>query len=154
MTLAVDVAADAVRLPISRARVAELAAGVLRAERVRDAMLSIAFVTDRAIAALNARHLGSRGATDVIAFGFARPHPTAPVIGDIYIAPDVARRNAQRLGTGVRAELARLVVHGVLHVLGYDHPDGDGRTRSAMWRRQEQLVARLAPRRPARRGVR
>jgi probable rRNA maturation factor len=146
MTLAVDVAAEGLRLPISRERVAELAIRVLRAERVRDAMLSIAFVSDQAIAALNARHLGRRGATDVIAFGFARSSESAPVIGDIYIAPGVARENARRLGTRVRAELARLVVHGVLHVLGHDHPEGEGRTQSPMWRRQERLLARLAGR--------
>ena len=44
----------------------------------------------------------------------------------------------------VRRELARLVVHGVLHVLGYDHPEDDDRERSPMWRRQEKIVARLA----------
>jgi ssRNA-specific RNase YbeY (16S rRNA maturation enzyme) len=43
-------------------------------------------------------------------------------------------------------ELVRLVVHGTLHVLGYDHPDGPGRTRSAMWRRQERYVRRLVER--------
>ena len=40
-------------------------------------------------------------------------------------------------------ELLRLAVHGTLHVLGYDHPDGPGRTRCSMWRRQERYVRRL-----------
>jgi probable rRNA maturation factor len=43
----------------------------------------------------------------------------------------------------VEEELVRLTVHGTLHVLGYDHPEGDHRTRSAMWRRQERYVKRL-----------
>jgi probable rRNA maturation factor len=143
MTLVVDVAVESDPPPLSRARVAELARGVLRAERVRDAMLSIAFVPARAIATLNRRHLGHRGATDVIAFGFTRASSDAPVVGDVYISPDVARRNARRHGVGVREELARLVVHGTLHVLGYDHPAGERRTASPMWRRQETLLARL-----------
>lgn len=140
MSLAVAVSTDGTRIPIARQRVAALARRVLRAERVRDALLSVSFVSARAIAALNARHLGHRGPTDVIAFGFAPAGPGAPVVGDIYIAPDVARTNARRHGVGVREELARLVVHGTLHVLGYDHPAGDARTASPMWRRQELLL--------------
>jgi ssRNA-specific RNase YbeY (16S rRNA maturation enzyme) len=43
----------------------------------------------------------------------------------------------------LESELQRLVVHGVLHVLGYDHPEGSGRTRCAMWRRQEAYLRRV-----------
>ncbi len=143
MTLVVDVAAEGMRAPLARARVKALALGVLRAEGVRDAMLSVSFVDSRDIAALNRRHLRRRGATDVIAFGFSRPTVRSPVVGDVYIAPDVARENARRHGVPVREELARLVVHGTLHVLGHDHPEGDDRMRSSMWRRQERLLVRL-----------
>jgi probable rRNA maturation factor len=122
--------------------VADLARRVLEAERARDAMLSITFLPRRAMAALNARHLGHRGATDVISFAFAPAGDRAPVVGDIYISPEVARENARRHGVGIREELARLVVHGTLHVLGYDHPEGEARTASPMWRRQERLLAR------------
>ena len=145
MTLSVDVALDGVRSPLSRARVADLARGVLRAEGVRDALLSIAFVSTPRMRALNRRHLERSGATDVIAFGFTRVGTNGAVVGDVYIAPDVARASARENGVSVRGELARLVVHGTLHVLGYDHPEDDTRTRSAMWRRQERLVARLMP---------
>jgi probable rRNA maturation factor len=145
MSLVVHVAADGVRPALSAARIGELARSVLRAERVRDAMLSIALVSPRAMAALNREHLGHDGPTDVISFGFARPHDGAPVVGDIYIAPEIARDNARRHGAGVREELARLVVHGTLHVLGYAHPENGGRERSPMWRRQEALVRRLRP---------
>jgi probable rRNA maturation factor len=142
MSLHVHVAATDVRVPLARARVAEIARLVLRTERVRDAMLSITFLPARAMARLNARHLGHRGATDVISFGFAPAGARAPVVGDVYICPEVARESASRHGVSTREEIARLVVHGTLHVLGHDHPEGDGRTRSPMWRRQERLVAR------------
>ena len=66
-----------------------------------------------------------------------------PVVGDIYLCPDVARANARERGVPVRDELARLVVHGVLHVLGHDHPIDDGREMSDMWLRQERVVQRL-----------
>lgn len=140
MTRIVDVTADRVRIAVARARVARVADRVLRAEGVRDAMLSIAFVPDREIAALNWRHLRHRGPTDVIAFGFAPAAKGGSVVGDVYIAPGVARRNAAEHGRGVREETLRLVVHGVLHVLGHDHPEGEARYASPMWRRQERLL--------------
>jgi probable rRNA maturation factor len=143
MTLSVDVALDGVRSPLSRARVAALARGVLRAEGVRDALLSVALVSAPRMRALNRTHLKRSGTTDVIAFGFARVASKGPVVGDVYVSPDAARTSARENGVSVREELARLVVHGTLHVLGYDHPEDDTRVRSAMWRRQEQLVARL-----------
>jgi len=141
MTLTVDVAADGVRLPLSRARVSEVARSALRRERVKDALVSITFLDRRAIARLNTTHLGHAGATDVISFGFVRATPRDPVIGDIYICPAVGRENAKARRAPVREEIARLVVHGVLHVLGHDHPD-ERRESSDMWQRQERLVRR------------
>jgi probable rRNA maturation factor len=141
VSILVDVSAEGVRVPLARERVRELARFVLRRERVRDALVSIAFVSTRAIARLNADHLGHVGATDVISFALdAGANPDAALVGDIYICPDVARANAIAHASGVREELARLVVHGVLHVAGHEHPEGAERERSAMWLRQERLL--------------
>ena len=142
MSVSVYVCARDVRVPLAAARVEAIARATLAYERVRDAMLSITFLSNAAIARLNATHLGHRGATDVISFGFREAGRRAPLIGDIYIAPAVARTNARTFGVPVREELARLVVHGTLHVLGYEHPDADARTTSPMWKRQERLLAR------------
>lgn len=147
--LAVDVATEGARLPVSQAAVRDAARLVLRAGKVRDAMLSFAFVPPRAMARLNREHLGHAGATDVISFGFARAAADVPVVGDVYICPEVARENARIAGCGVREELLRLVVHGTLHVLGHDHPVDEGRTASAMWRTQERLLARALAASPA-----
>ena len=144
MSHEVDVDAQGVRLSLSRERVVEIARAVLRAEQVREARLSIAFVDNRRIAQLNRRHLDHRGVTDVISFGFASESVDGPLTGDIYIAPDVARRNATVHGVPIREELTRLVVHGVLHVIGFDHPEGEERKESPMWREQERLVRSLA----------
>jgi len=142
MSISVYVNARDARSALSAARVESIARATLTSERVREAMLSITFVSNAAIARLNAKHLGHRGATDVISFGFAGAGKGAPVIGDIYIAPAVARANALEHGAPIREELARLVVHGTLHVLGYDHPEGT-RTSSPMWKRQERLLSRV-----------
>lgn len=148
MTIAVDVALAGVRIPVSRSRIAEIARAALRAEGVRDALVSITFVDKRGIARMNREHLHHHGATDVISFGFTRASAAAPIVGDIYIAPDVARAQAAERGIGVREEIVRLVVHGVLHVLGHDHPDDASREHSPMWRRQERIVRRLTGERP------
>ncbi|HEY8174967.1 MAG TPA: rRNA maturation RNase YbeY [Gemmatimonadaceae bacterium] len=145
MSAVVGISADGVRIPVSRDRVAAAVRAVLRSERVRDALLSITFVSNPVIRSLNRAHLKRRGVTDVISFGFRRASAASPILGDIYIAPDVARASARANKVTVGEEIVRLVVHGTLHVLGYDHPEGDTRTRSAMWRKQERLVERLAP---------
>jgi rRNA maturation RNase YbeY len=75
---------------------------------------------------------------DVLAFILTGPEGLA--VGDIYICVWVARREARRLQLSVREELTRYVIHGVLHVLGYDHPDDESRLGSPMWRRQERYV--------------
>lgn len=136
--------------PPLRARgVAALAAAVAGAERAGAALahLSITFVGPRRMRTLNREHLGHDRATDVIAFRFdLRPstlNRRRPLAGDIYICPAVAARNARAAGATPRDEARRLIVHGVLHVLGHDHPGGPARQHSPMWRRQEALLARF-----------
>jgi len=114
-------------------------------------MLSIAFVGRRRIRSLNRRTFKRARETDVMAFTMvegtgARAHG-GTVVGDIYVCAPVGVAQSRRFGATPREEVRRLVVHGVLHVLGYDHPEGDGRVSSPMWRRQERLLARLAGRR-------
>ena len=145
--LSVAVSLEGVRIPLSREQVARIAREVLRAEQVRNAMVSIAFVSAAAIRRLNRRHLGRNRLTDVIAFGFRSAGRAGAIVGDVYIAPEAARASAAANRIPVREELVRLVVHGTLHVLGHDHPEEGDRTRSAMWRRQERLVQRLTRKR-------
>jgi probable rRNA maturation factor len=141
--LAIDISSSVRRLIVSRTRVREAALAALKAERVRDAMLSITFVGRAAMSELNRRYLGHRGPTDVISFGLERSGKRGAVIGDIYICPEVARDNARRQGVPIGEEVLRLAVHGTLHVLGHDHPIDASRTASPMWRRQERILARV-----------
>jgi probable rRNA maturation factor len=133
--------------PLSRAEAERLARAVLRAEGVRRAMLSIAFVGRTRIRSLNRRHFGRDRETDVVAFrmtaGSGPRGREDTVVGDVYVCAPVGTSQSRRFGATPHEELRRLVVHGVLHVLGYDHPNGAGRAQSPMWRRQERLLARL-----------
>ena len=129
------------RLPLSRALVRRVVRAVLQAER-RDALISVTFLGRDSMRRLNAEHTGHDGPTDVLAFPLAAP--SGQTIGDVYICPWVARQEARTRGIPIREELIRLVVHGTLHALGREHPEGPERTRSAMWRRQERYVEALA----------
>lgn len=129
-------------LPVSAARLRAASAAALRHARVRDALVSITMLSARRMAALNKKHLGHAGATDVITFGFRDPR--GAVLGDIYLCPSVAAANAKAFGVSAREELVRLAIHGTLHVLGHEHPEGAARTTSKMWKLQERLLAGLA----------
>jgi probable rRNA maturation factor len=126
---------------LSRALVQRIVRAVLRAER-REALISVTFLGRDSMRRLNAEHKGHDRPTDVLTFPLAAPD--GQTIGDVYICPWVARREARALGIPLRQELIRLVVHGTLHALGQDHPEGRERTRSSMWRRQERYVEALA----------
>jgi probable rRNA maturation factor len=136
----VDVSFTVRKKPISSRRARDAVIATLDAERVKDALISVAFVGSEMMAQLNEQFLSRDGPTDVITFGLSRNGGKMPVIGDIYVCPPVAQRNAKSLGIPVGEELSRLIVHGTLHVLGYDHPEGQGRTASPMWKRQERIL--------------
>ena len=127
--------------PLPPARVRRVVSAVLAGER-RRARISVTFLGRDAMRRLNAEHLGHDRPTDVISFGLS--HPGGELVGDVYLCPWVAAREARARGIPLRQELIRLLVHGTLHALGYEHPQGERRTRSAMWRRQERYVEALA----------
>jgi len=129
------------RLPVSPGLVRRVVETVLRSEG-REALISVTFLGRDSMRRLNAEHKGHDRPTDVLTF--ALTDPTGRIAGDVYICPWVARQEAKARGIGFREELIRLIVHGTLHALGREHPEGPERTRSAMWRRQERYVEALA----------
>ena len=129
------------RLPLPAALVRRVVEAVLRGER-REALISITFLGRDAMRRLNAEHKGHDRPTDVLSFALADQGGRA--VGDVYVCPWIARREARARGIPLREELVRLVVHGTLHVLGREHPEGEGRTASPMWRRQERYVEAFA----------
>jgi len=121
-----------------------LAAFVLDREDAPDAIeLSIALVDIDEMTELNARYRGKQGPTDVLSFPCDDPcavvaegEPVA--LGDVVIAPSVAEEQAAELGHTVEVELNLLLVHGVLHLLGYDHESDED--ASAMQARERVLL--------------
>lgn len=125
-----------------RADVAAAALAALDAQSLTspaEAELSVTFLSDDEVTRLNAEWLGRQGPTDVISFGLGE----RPLVADIYISVETARRHADEYGVDPREELLRLVVHGVLHAAGYDHPEDAGRVDCEMFDLQERLLERL-----------
>jgi probable rRNA maturation factor len=120
---------------IDEEALAGLAARTLAAEGRDRVELSLSFVNPQEMEDLHVRYMGEPGPTDVLSF----PLDEDELLGDVVVCPVVAASN----NPDVEAELRLLVVHGVLHLLGYDHQeDGD---RLAMWDRQERYSGVGAP---------
>lgn len=125
-----------------------LAAHVLKAEEVDpSAELSLSFVDEEEIRELNSRYRGINSSTDVLSFSMledsgemVNPDREMPVLlGDVVISPRVAARYAGKANRDLGAELQLLVVHGILHLLGYNHKTPS--QRSAMDAREKELLA-------------
>ena len=97
----------------------KLASAIWNAHRNDRCDLTITFVPVEMIVDLNQRYLQRSYRTDVISFNLG-PDPEGKIIGDIYICPEVAEENARQYRCPFEEELARLVIHGVLHVIGFD----------------------------------
>ena len=144
-------------------RWARLAEDVLGAEGVHgDAEMSVLFVDEETIAALNERFMGEKGPTDVLSFpiddedaaagrspdnggtgpGWEPPEEgTLPtMIGDVVLCPAIAHKNAPAHAGSYEDELALLLVHGILHLVGMDHEE-DGEAHEMEAREQELLDA-------------
>jgi probable rRNA maturation factor len=107
---------------------AALAQRTLEDEGVGQTELSLSFVTQEEMAELHQRYMGEEGPTDVLSF----PMGEDGLLGDVVVCPGAAAANS----TDLDAELRLLVVHGVLHLLGYDHEEDD--QRAIMWPKQER----------------
>lgn len=110
------------------------------------AELCIKAVDEDTIATLNEQWMGKSGPTDVLSFpmdelrpGLVNEEPEQGVLGDLVLSPDVAARQGEATGHGTAAELELLTVHGILHLLGYDHAEPE--EHREMFDLQGQLLA-------------
>jgi probable rRNA maturation factor len=102
--------------------------------------VSVTLLSDVGIQRINRTYLDRDRPTDVIAFSLGDDDA---LLGDVYIGAEQALRQADELGIEPSEELVRLTVHGLLHVLGHDHPEGPERIDSPMFLRQEVLVREI-----------
>jgi len=136
------------REALSEAWLRGLVEAVLRAEGCLRGQLTLVITGDEEIRSLNRDFLGNDAPTDVLSFpateGTAEPfivpeEEAANYLGDVIISYPTAALQAAEQGHAIEEELALLVVHGCLHLLGYDHADEESEQR--MWARQEAILA-------------
>jgi probable rRNA maturation factor len=122
---------------------------VLLAEGRAEGEVTLLITDDEAVAAYNQEYRGVEGPTDVLSFAAQEPTPgfvsapeMAAYLGDIVIALPFTRRQAAALNRPLIDELRLLAVHGVLHLLGYDHAEPE--EEAIMWAKQDAILAGLA----------
>lgn len=138
------------RLPsrVYTTRLRRVAEATLHAQGVRGRIeIGLVITDDREMRALQARYLRRaawRETTDVLSFAgpeLVARRGEARYLGDVVISYPQARRQAKAVGQGIQAELELLFVHGLLHLLGYDHKKP--KDREKMWAQQEEILARI-----------
>ena len=134
-------------LELDESQLAALSRFVLDRMRVHPlAELCIKAVDEATMAQLNEQWMGKEGPTDVLAFpmdelrpGLVTEEPEEGVLGDLVLCPEVAARQGETAGHGAAAEVELLTVHGILHLLGYDHAEPE--EHAVMFGLQDELLA-------------
>jgi probable rRNA maturation factor len=130
--VAIEVVNRQRRIPVDRRRVARLASEALAALDRRDESFTVAFVRDEAIRSLNHKFRERDRSTDVLSFpAFAERACDSRAekdesLGDVVISTDTALRQAREAGHSFEREVSELLIHGVLHLCGYDHESDSG----------------------------
>ena len=128
------------RAPLGRGDVKAVVRAVLQSEGVAAAEVSVLFTDDEEIRGLNKKYRKQDKATDVLSFEM----DDEVMLGDIVISVDKVKAQALACGVTPAEETARLLVHGTLHLLGYDH-DGGGKEATRMKRKEEEVLKGLKP---------
>lgn len=141
----VSVRCSARRIPLRQAGVERLGQRILIEAGAADAHLSLLFAGDRLMRRLNRRYRRKEATTDVLAFSLREaPGPHSCLLGDVVISLPQAARQARTHGLSLNRELAQLLIHGILHLLGYDHERGPGEARR-MRRKEETVLRAVSP---------
>ena len=150
----IDIRNETKKERISMVQLKKVSTKILKSQGFRSGVLSVVLVSDRKIRALNKKYLRHDWATDVIAFGqleTSKKHRsreiqkqlrgTAPVLGDVVISLETAKRQAKEYGHSFFYEGCFYLCPGILHILGWDdHTEHD---RKKMWRKQEKILEKV-----------
>ncbi len=127
-------------LGIERTRLSSLLLATLEAEAAPEGQLAVTLVSDGTMRRINREYRGIDGTTDVLSFSYVHEPHAGGVLGEVFVSPVAAARQAREAKRALAEEVAHLSVHGALHVLGHDHDTPVKRRR--MLSRQERYVRR------------
>jgi probable rRNA maturation factor len=136
----ISIASPQEAVPIDRARMRDAANAVLEGEGISQGEVSLAFVDNPTIHRLNLRYLKHDEPTDVLSFPLSEPN-SGRLAGELVIGAEVARDQAAERGHDVQAELALYVIHGLLHLCGYD--DKSDRAAAEMRQKESDYLRQL-----------
>jgi probable rRNA maturation factor len=133
------------RTPLLLSVITTLIQRMLSAAGEAQAILSVEFIGDRRMRRLNAQYRGRDGTTDVLAFAMREaPGPRSALLGDIVISVPKAAKQAAEHRHSIQHELTVLLIHGILHLLGYDHEQGH-REAHRMRRKERAMLQAVKP---------
>ena len=143
------------RIPLAMKPLARFSERVQRELGFPEESVSVCFVSDLAMARMNRKFRAKQGPTDVLSFPAgrtkarrarsfrkARERSADQYIGDVVISPETARRYARRHSRGLVSELRVLILHGMIHLAGYDHQHDNGEMMLLEWRLRRRLGLR------------
>lgn len=131
------------RARVDQPRLARLAQAILSSVGEASAALSLVLIGDRSMRRLNRQYRKQDRTTDVLAFSMREgPGPSSSLIGDVVISVPAAMRQAGRMSRSLDEELSTLLVHGILHLCGYDHERSEGEAQR-MQRKERWVLRRL-----------
>lgn len=129
------------KIPVPQARIKNVVRQTLRYFRMTNAELSVVFVTEAHMKRLNSRHLNHKYPTDILTFDYRVSRKDPLLRAEIVLCPSVAMRNAHVFNTDVRQEIDRYLIHGILHLCGYD--DNSPVEKSRMTGEEDRILGRL-----------
>jgi probable rRNA maturation factor len=135
------------QVPVDRRKIGAAARRILKTLGYDGYELTVVLVDDREITRLNRRYFRRNRPTNVISFPMMDGTPVslrAKILGDVVISAETARRDAREAGEKAEEELLFLMIHGILHLAGYDH-EGSAAERRKMEAKEREFLEALNP---------
>jgi len=135
------------KYPMAMTKIQQKARDILNVLECHDAELSVLIVDDPQIATLNQKYLHRSGPTNVIAFPMHTdvfPNINPGLLGDVVISIETAAREGERIGIGMEERIVQLLVHGILHLIGYDHEKSEAQAEQ-MAQKENEVLRMIQP---------